>query len=320
MKFSRTRAVVAGAAVLAVIGGSAQASGMITGRDIKDHSVKKVDLSYGVIKKLNSAGTPGPEGPAGPAGQDGADGQDGIDGKDGAPGPQGPAGKDGQNGQDGATGPQGPKGDKGDPGTDGKNAQYVGPNWSIIDRNVYGNGDSYLRSGPDTPPSGIGSLGMRTGSNTDKAAFGNQVDFVGMALSTLGTVSYSVYVTGEDLGTSPGNIPNIQFEVNPHTARSYTTLVFVPPNGSATANQWSAMDTSGAQWYYTSGFGTDSGCNQTTYCTLQQAMDAAPNGTLISAQFSKGRDYAFSGAVDKLTFGGKTYDFEPFGVSVSNAS
>ena len=29
----------------------------------------------------------------------------------------------------------------------------------------------------------------------------------------------------------------------------------------------------------------------------------------------KGRDYAFSGAVDKLVINDTTYDFEPFGVS-----
>jgi hypothetical protein len=273
-------------------------NGSIQSKDIKDNTIRSKDVRDGTLQEsdfnstfLQELKVPGPKGDKGDKGD---------------PGSQGPKGDPGQNGQD------------------GKDAQYVGPNWSIIDRNVYGNGDSYLRSGPDTPPSGIGSLGMRTGSTTDKAAFGNQVDFVGMALSSLGTVSYSAYVTGEDLDGSktgnPGNIPNIQFEVNPHTARSYTTLVFVPPNGSATANTWSTISTAGAQWYYTSGFGTDSGCNQTTYCTLQQAMDAAPNGTLISAQFSKGRDWVFSGAVDKLTFGGKTYDFEPFGVSVSNAS
>lgn len=298
MKFDRTKAVAIGAIGLTLaLGGTSYAAGKITGHDIVNGTVASKDIKNGTIKVKDMSpkaiarfSTPGEQGPAGPAGNDGTPG---TDGKDGGPGPQGPAGKD---------------------------AQYVGPNWSIIDRNVIGNGDSYLRSGPDTPPSGIGSLGMRTGSNTDKATFGNQVDFVGMALSSLGSVSYAAYVTGEDLDAYAGNIPNIQFEVNPHTARSYTTLVFVPPNGSATANTWSTISTSGAQWYYTSGFGTDSGCNQVTYCTLQQAMDAAPNGTLLSAQFSKGRDYAFSGAVDKLTFGGKTYNFEPFGVSVSNAS
>ena len=47
---------------------------------------------------------------------------------------------------------------------------YAGPNWGIVDRNVQGGGDSYLRAGPTTatatgvtsPPLGIGSLGIRT--------------------------------------------------------------------------------------------------------------------------------------------------------------
>lgn len=279
VQMTRTKTVlIATAALVVVAGGSATASSLITNKQLATGAVNSRVIKNGSVKQ-----------------------------HDLAPSVVAKLNRTGTTGPQGSTGPQGPAG----------TAKYVGPNWSIIDRNVIGNGDSYLRSGPDTPPSGIGSLGLRTGSGSDKADFGNQVDFVGSPLSSLGSVSYSVYVTGEDLSISPGNIPNVQFEVNPHTARSYSTLVYVPPAGSATANAWTKLDATGAQWYYTGGFGTDSGCNQTTYCTLQQAEAAAPNGTLISAQISKGRDYAFSGAVDDLTFGSKKYDFEPLGVVVS---
>ena len=62
-----------------------------------------------------------------------------------------------------------------------KASVYSGPNWGIVDRNVIGNGDSYLRAGPASPHlpghrrhrrSAIGSLGLRTGSADDKTSFG----------------------------------------------------------------------------------------------------------------------------------------------------
>ena len=71
---------------------------------------------------------------------------------------------------------------------DALSAGFSGPNWGVMDRNVIGNGDSYLRGWAGfvhvgdrrsdrrvTPaPLGVGSLGIRTGvAATDKAAFGN---------------------------------------------------------------------------------------------------------------------------------------------------
>ena len=37
---------------------------------------------------------------------------------------------------------------------------------------------------------GIGSLGLRTGSATDKTAFGNEVDFQGKTLASISSVSF----------------------------------------------------------------------------------------------------------------------------------
>ena len=197
---------------------------------------------------------------------------------------------------------------------------YTGAEWSIVDRNTIGNGDAFLRAGPSsagsTPPLGVGSLGLRTGSAQDKAVFGNQTDFAGDPLSGISTVKYSVFTTGEN---GAGNLPNVQFEVDPNTATSsnFSTLVFVP--GSQNPG-WSEIDAGTADasatqgWYYTGAFGTESGCNQTTYCTLEDAKAAAPDATIYTVQFSKGRDNAFSGAVDALTLNTTTYDFEPLGV------
>ena len=57
-----------------------------------------------------------------------------------------------------------------------------------------------------------------------------------------------------------------------------------------------------------------SGFNQTTYCTLADAEAAAPDATIYSVEINKGRDFAFSGAVDDLQLDSTVYDFEPNGV------
>lgn len=219
--------------------------------------------------------------------------------------------------------PQGNQGDQGNSNGNGNGyghrGHYVGANWSIIDRNVIGNGDSYLRTGPSsaggvTPPSGIGSLGLRTGSSMDAANFGNQVDFAGQPLNQYTTVSYYEFVTGEDLQTYAANEPNVKFEVFTQGTSGYSSLVFDPPASDAKADQWTQVDASTFPgWYYTR-LPKDVLCGQDKPCTLQQAEAAAPNATIIAVEFGKGRDYAFSGAVDDLQLNDQLYDFEPFGV------
>ena len=45
-----------------------------------------------------------------------------------------------------------------------------------------------------------------------------------------------------------------------------------------------------------------------------------PDATILSAQITKGRDFAFTGAVDALQINNSVYDFEPFGVTKTPAS
>ena len=138
---SRGVAVVAAGAFLALAaGGGAVAGSMITSKDIQDKTIKTADLHKNAVKTQKVK-----DGTLRLADLD-KKANDAI--KKG--GPQGPAG------------PQGPKGAKGDTGS----VTYVGANWSVIDRNVIGNGDAFLRSGPSAgttvkPPKGIGSLGLR---------------------------------------------------------------------------------------------------------------------------------------------------------------
>jgi hypothetical protein len=196
---------------------------------------------------------------------------------------------------------------------------YWGSNWSIVDRNVIGNGDSYLRAGPDGAPYGEGSLGIRTGSPEDKAAFGNQVNFAGDPLAGISTVSYSVYTTRENNARYAENGPSVTFEIDPTgqgdtTTPNYSSLVYVPE--AAADNEWTKLEASSAdRWFLTGAAGTSSGCTQATYCTLDEVKAKYANATLLTAQITKGRDYAFSGAVDGLQINDVVYDFEPTGVT-----
>lgn len=95
------KGAVALAAIALISTGTASAAGLIGSADIKDDSVRSIDVRDHTIKKRDlrpalfnrlakdevGTGTQGPAGPQGPAGKDG---------KDGAAGPAGPAGKDAQ--------------------------------------------------------------------------------------------------------------------------------------------------------------------------------------------------------------------------------
>lgn len=106
-KPSARSVVTVGAIVLAL--GAASTAGAVAGRlvtssDIKDGTVKRVDLSNGVNEALDKVGEQGSEGPqgeqgpAGPAGPNGNTGEQGPKGEQGDVGPQGPRGERGPSG------------------------------------------------------------------------------------------------------------------------------------------------------------------------------------------------------------------------------
>ena len=119
---------------------------------------------------------------------------------------------------------------------------------------MIGNGDSYLRAGPDNAPLGQGSLGIRTGSADDAASFGDQIDFEGLEIADITEIGFSVFTTGENTGKGPNNMPSIKLEIDPNVTGTpdYTTLVYAPEN-PATAG-WTDFDAaadSGKHWGFT---------------------------------------------------------------------
>jgi hypothetical protein len=283
-------------------------NGSITAADIKDHSLSSREMAEGSISLDRlSDGTQRRINEKPRDGKDGVNGTNGVDGKDGANGRNGANGKDGANGQDGAA---------------GTNATSDSGNWGVVSRNVIGSPDIDLRSGPAAPPLGKGSLKLLVGDGTEKAAYGNEVDFIDAPLASITAASFGVYTTGENRAISPANLPSLAFEVDPSgpgsaSAPNFSTLVSLPAD--APANQWSTQDAAAAQWFYTGAAGTASGCNQTTPCTFAAAKAAFPNATLFSVQITKGRDNGWQGAVDALRINGQVFDFEASGVTVRAA-
>ena len=93
-----------------------------------------------------------------------------------------------------------PAGPPGSPGQ-GAVATYQNPEWAQVDRNTIGSPVAALRagpySGPVQPPFGVGSLGFTVGE-TEKASFGNEVDFIGDDVSALSQVGFRVFTTQEN--------------------------------------------------------------------------------------------------------------------------
>jgi hypothetical protein len=190
--------------------------------------------------------------------------------------------------------------------------------WGTLYRNTIGSPTITLDAGPGIPPYGTGSLGFLVADGTQKAAYGNEIDFAGDALSDVTQLGYSVYATGEDLAlstTTAANAPGVSVEVDPTgtadgTAPNYATLLYLPPL-TVLPNAWTTLDTTqDARWYYTGAAGTASGCNEVTYCTFEQAKDAFAAATILSISVTKGRDAAFQGAIDGLQVNDTIYDFE----------
>ena len=115
---SRVSAIVAGAATLALLGGvgGATATGLITGAQIKDQSIRSIDIASGGVgsseirngsvypSDLNPSTRTALTGQTGAPGAKGADGTNGVNGKDGTNGTNGTDGKDGDDGTNGVSG------------------------------------------------------------------------------------------------------------------------------------------------------------------------------------------------------------------------
>jgi hypothetical protein len=217
-------------------------------------------------------------------------------------------------------------------------AAETDPHWGVIARNTIGSPVAELRSGPFVtdsdgevvgPPFGEGSLGLAvagaaTPTGSEKASFGNEVDFTGENFLELTDLGFHVFTTGENFGTDePMPVLNIELDPNLDApgADDFTTAVWIPQDvESEFINTWSPYidATTSGGWLLTGGEGTATGCTLSNRCSWDELITALDDGgeppTIKSLAVSKGRDTAFAGAVDGLRVNDTIYDFEPIGV------
>jgi hypothetical protein len=305
VKVTLKAAIVAVIVMALVGGGSAVAGSLVTSAKIADGTIQNRDIAEGTISLSRLS-----EGTQALIRQHAKDGVNGRDGVNGA------------GGRDGARGIQGQAGTA---GRDGRDATIASGNWGIIDRNVIGSASAVLRSGPGAAPLGTGSLNLSVADGASKIAFGNEVDFAGLKISSISALGFSVYQTGENTSVSPANLPNMSLEVNPGVAgKTYSSLVYNP--APVQPGQWSTVDaTQGAGWYFTNAaVAAATGCGQGAgqkFCTLDEIKAVAPDAYVTySLGIAKGRDSAWHGAVDAVRVNDRVFDFEETGVSSHAAS
>src|SRR4051794_17238100 len=116
-------------------------------------------------------------------------------------------------------------------------------------------------------------------------------------------------------------MPSIAIEINPNLDGSqdhFSTLVYTPGNSAPLV--WKAIDAvadTNAHWGLTGMPGTTCDINgaRCTFAEIRNFLDdGGPGATILTVQITKGRDFAFSGAVDDLRLNDTVYDFEPTGV------
>lgn len=220
--------------------------------------------------------------------------------------------------------------------------------WGVITRNTIGSPVADLRSGPygsfgvtgptAEPPFGKGSLGIAVADSStslappsEKAAFGNEVDFFGDPVLAITDIGFHVFQTGENVSYGGSrNLPNIALEIdanlNALPADNYTSMVWAPgPRPAASLNQWSGYidATTDGNWYFTGAEAAATGCTQALNCTFAQAMTALNDGgdapVIYTFAVAKGRDNIWVGAVDGLRLNDKVYDFEDRDVKAKGA-
>jgi hypothetical protein len=195
-------------------------------------------------------------------------------------------------------------------------------NWVLYTRNA-GNGS--FRSGPGTPPSGVGSFEFVTPTGADKATLFNY-DHVGTALADIDKIGYATYRTSGQ--GSQVTALNIEVDVNGAAPGGFTTLVFEPVynlnQGIVQDGIWQMWDAyAGGQAIWWSSNPIPSAPNRDTFVSWATIVAANPNAVIVGGfGVNQGSgNPALISAVDVLTLGSNgdciTYDFEPFRVAVT---
>lgn len=195
-------------------------------------------------------------------------------------------------------------------------------NWVLYTRNA---GNGVFRSGPGTPPSGVGSFEFTTPTSADKATLFNY-DHVGTALADIDKIGYATYrTTGSAQQVAA---INIQVDVNGAAPGGFTTLVFEPVyntnQGVVQDGVWQTWDAySGGQAIWWSSNPIPGAPNRDTFVSWDTIVALNPDAVIVGG-FGVNQGSGNPGlisAVDVLTLGSDgdcvTYDFEPYRVAAT---
>lgn len=193
-------------------------------------------------------------------------------------------------------------------------------NWVLYTR-LAGNGA--FRTGPETPPSGAGSLDLVTPTGADKVTLFN-FDHAGTELAEIDAMSYATYrTTGQAQQVAA---LNIQVDVNGAAPGGFTTLVFEPvyntSQGAVVDEEWQTWDAylgGNAIWWSSNPI--PGAPNRDTFVSWNTIVAANPDAVIVGGfGVNQGSgNPALVSAVDVLQIGYNgnsiTYDFEPFRVA-----
>jgi hypothetical protein len=195
-------------------------------------------------------------------------------------------------------------------------------NWVFYNRNA---GTGEFRTGPGTPPSGIGSFELSTPTGADKGTLFNY-EHIGTPLADVSAIGYSTYRTvGNDQQVAA---LNIQVDVNGAADGGFTTLVFEPvyntSQGAVVSGQWQrwdAFDGGNAIWWSSNPI--PGAPNRDTFVSWNTIVAANPDAVIVGGfGVNQGSgNPALISAVDKLNFAHGdicvTYNFEPYRVATA---
>jgi hypothetical protein len=186
-----------------------------------------------------------------------------------------------------------------------------------------------FRTGPATPPSGVGSFEISTPTGADKGSLFN-FDHVGVKLADINKMGYATYRSaGNDQQVTA---LNIQVDVNGADPGGFTTLVFEPvyntAQGPVVSGQWQTWDAylgGGAIWWSSNPI--PGAPNRDTFVTWDTIVAANPNAVIVGGfGLNQGSgNPGLTASSDNLSLGYGagagavcvTYDFEPYRVATS---
>jgi hypothetical protein len=181
-------------------------------------------------------------------------------------------------------------------------------------------GNAAFRSGPDAPPSGLGSLEFSTPTSADKVTLFNY-EHIFTPLSDIDALGYSTYRSaGSALQVAS---LNLQVDVNGAAPGGFTTLVFEPVyntgQGAVTSGVWQTWDAfSEGQAIWWSSNSIPGAPNRDTFVTWETILAANPNAVIVGGVgINQGSGNAeLITAADLFSIGHASnifnYDFEPY--------